>query len=113
MLPADARLRRSVDIADTLKRGRRSAARLVVLHICDDPDQTQPARFAFAVGKVVGNSVARHRVTRRLRHIVRDQAASVPAGTRVVIRALPPSAVAPFQELRHDVAAALAKGQIR
>lgn len=113
MLPADARLRRSVDIADTLKHGRRSAARLVVLHIAADPDPAQRTRVAFAVGRGVGNSVVRHRVTRRLRHIMREHAGQVPAASRVVVRALPASATATFGQLQQDVATALDKGKPR
>lgn len=40
------------------------------------------------VGKKVGNSVQRHRVSRVLRHGIADSLAELPAGTVVVIRAL-------------------------
>lgn len=110
MLPAESRLRRSVDILETIKRGRRLSERHVVLHVVAGGDPTRAAQFAFAVGKNVGNSVIRHRTTRRLRHIVRDVATVVPGGSRIVVRALPGSAEADTVQLRAAVTAALAKG---
>lgn len=56
-------------------------------------------RVAFAVNKAVGGSVTRHRVTRRLREIVRSEIAALPAGGSFVIRALPPAATATSAEL--------------
>ena len=109
MLPADARLRSSVEIFDTLKRGRRLSSRLVVLHVLTGSGSQHPARFAFAVGKNVGNSVVRHRTTRRLRHIVAELPVPLPAGSRVVVRALPDCASATFAQLRQCVVDVAAK----
>ena len=97
MLPASARLRRSSDIGQVMRHGRRLSSRLLVLHVLDGTDQ--PSRFAFAVGKNVGNSVIRHRVTRKLREIVRTNGPSLPAGSLVVVRALPGCAQASFAVL--------------
>lgn len=47
------------------------------------------SRFGFIVAKTVGNAVTRNLVRRRLRSICRDMVPAVPAGTDVVIRALP------------------------
>jgi ribonuclease P protein component len=47
-------------------------------------------------------------VKRRLRAIVAADLASLPAGARVVVRALPAAATASFSELSSDVGAALA-----
>lgn len=46
--------------------------------------------MGFVVSRKVGNSVLRHRVTRRLRHMVRDL--DRPDGIDVVVRALPAAA---------------------
>jgi len=59
------------------------------------------------VSKAVGGSVVRHAVARRLRHLVRPRLASLPAGSRLVVRALPNSATATSAQLEVDLDAAL------
>jgi ribonuclease P protein component len=59
------------------------------------------------VSRAVGGSVVRHRVARRLRHLVRDRLADLPPGARLVVRALPPAADALSSELADDLDAAL------
>jgi ribonuclease P protein component len=65
------------------------------------------ARAGFVVSKAVGNSVVRHRVTRKLRHLVSARLGTLPAGSALVVRALPPSASASSAELGADLDAAL------
>ena len=65
-------------------------------------------RAGFVVPAKVGNSVVRHRVTRRLRPLVRQQLASLPSGTDVVVRALPSAATATSAELGPDLRSGLA-----
>jgi ribonuclease P protein component len=67
------------------------------------------ARVGFVVGRAVGNSVTRHRTVRRLRHLVRDRLDRLPAGSILVVRALPPAADADSASLGRDVDAALAR----
>ncbi|MEV5715361.1 ribonuclease P protein component [Amycolatopsis mediterranei] len=119
MLPAAARLRRSEDFRVVLRRGSRAGRRRLVVHaLTTDPsaaadavqsDETvQPAaRAGFVVSKAVGNSVVRHRVSRRLRHLVSARLGTLPAGTALVVRALPPSSTASSAELGSDLDAAL------
>jgi len=64
-------------------------------------------RVGFVVSKAVGGSVVRHRVARRLRHVLRGRLDQVPAGTRLVVRALPRSATADSARLGADVDRAL------
>ena len=71
---------------------------------CDAP------RAGFVVGKVVGNSVQRHRVIRQLRHLVRDRIAQFPAGTEIVVRGLAGAAGA---DLAAELEALLTKARIR
>jgi ribonuclease P protein component len=59
------------------------------------------------VGKAVGNSVVRHRVTRRLRAVVRDQLDRLPATADLVVRARPEAATATSADLARDLAAGL------
>ncbi len=51
--------------------------------------------------------MVRHRVTRRLRHLVGDRLGYLPEGTALVVRAHPPAAFAGSTELGADLDAAL------
>jgi ribonuclease P protein component len=70
-------------------------------------DGTEQTRVGFVVSKAVGNAVVRHRVSRQLRHLMRDRLAVLPAGTDLVVRALPPSAEASSRDLGGDLDASL------
>ncbi|WP_410587453.1 ribonuclease P protein component [Amycolatopsis sp. lyj-23] len=122
MLPAAARLRRSEDFRVVLRRGSRAGRRRLVVHaLTTDPSEAadtaqsstvqsttvSAARAGFVVSKAVGNSVVRHRVSRRLRHLVSARLGTLPAGTALVVRALPPSSTASSAELGSDLDAAL------
>jgi len=117
VLPAAARLRRSTDFTATL-RGARTARGdgMVVLHAAPadpsasagaDPRASSP-RVGFVVPRAVGPAVARNRVRRRLRHLVRDRLGALPVGTDLVVRALPGAADRTYEQLGPDLAAALA-----
>ncbi|MFF5231190.1 ribonuclease P protein component [Dactylosporangium sp. NPDC000521] len=67
-----------------------------------------PARAGFVVSKAVGNAVVRNLVKRRLRHLVRPHLADLPPAAMIVVRALPPSATASYEDLGRDLEAALA-----
>ncbi len=66
-------------------------------------DERRAPRFGFIISKQVGGAVVRNTVRRRLKAVCAEAAARVPEGTDVVIRALPASATASFDELRSDV----------
>ena len=66
-----------------------------------EPDRLP--RVGFVVSRAVGNSVIRHRVQRRLRHLCRARLADLPAGSALVVRALAPAAEATYQELGADL----------
>lgn len=111
MLPASHRLRRSDDFRRAVRRGRRAGSRAVVVHLVSAPagvePPAEPARVGFVVNKAVGNAVLRNRVHRRLRAILAARLERLPAGSITVVRALPPAAVATYQALDTDIAAAL------
>jgi ribonuclease P protein component len=108
VLPAAARLRRSEDFREVMRRGSRAGRRRLVVHaLVPNPPASTDTRAGFVVSKAVGNSVVRHRVSRRLRHLVADRLGTVPAGSSLVIRALPPAAKASSAELGADIDAAL------
>lgn len=53
--------------------------------------------------------MVRHRTVRQLRHLVRDRLDRLPAGSVLVVRALPPSASADSATLGKDLDAALTR----
>jgi ribonuclease P protein component len=70
--------------------------------------QTNPGpRVGFVVSKAVGNSVTRHRVVRRLRHLIRERLGTLPVRCSLIVRALPSAAAASSAELGQDLDAAL------
>nr|WP_243869059.1 ribonuclease P protein component [Amycolatopsis granulosa] len=91
-----------------MRRGARAGRRRLVVHAVHstDPSAGTP-RTGFVVSKAVGNSVVRHRVTRRLRHLVLRHLGTLPPGSSLVVRALPPAATASSAELGADLDAAL------
>ncbi|WP_083462586.1 ribonuclease P protein component [Kitasatospora griseola] len=124
MLPTENRLRRRQDFATAVKRGRRAGRPLLVVHLhreaapdggSDRNSDSRPhvaeglpsARAGFVVSKAVGPAVVRNVVKRRLRHLVRERLSRLPAGSLIVVRALPAAATASYAELGHDLDAAL------
>ncbi|MGY1740455.1 MULTISPECIES: ribonuclease P protein component [unclassified Blastococcus] len=111
MLPAQARLRRRPEFTAVVRSGRRAGRPTMVLHLL--PERPEPApegagpRAGFVVGRAVGNSVVRHRVTRRLRAVVREELHRVPPTADLVVRARPEAAEASSQRLRADLVAGL------
>ncbi len=88
-----------------MRGGVRAGRRRLVLHVLTDHGEATTA--GFVVSKAVGNSVVRHRVTRRLRHLVADRLGTFPEGSALVVRALPAAATATSAELGADLDAAL------
>ncbi|MEJ2869958.1 ribonuclease P protein component [Actinomycetospora sp. OC33-EN08] len=107
MLPRAHRVRRPVDFRVVLRRGRKAGRRRLSVHALTGTDPTAPARAGFVVGRSVGNSVERHRLTRRLRHLVADRLAVLPGDTALVVRAHPAAAGSSSAELADDLDAAL------
>ena len=112
MLPAGSRLTKTGDFASVIRRGRRSGRPRLVVHLQIVGDTDATPRAGLVVSKAVGGAVVRHRVARRLRHLLVPRLASLPAGACVVVRALPPSAQASSVELGSDLDAGL-RGALR
>lgn len=91
MLPRQHRLTDSRAFAVSVRKGRRIPASAVIGHLYRT-DNTAPAQVGLIVSKRVGNSVQRHRVSRRLRHAVADDIDRLPPGSVLVLRALPGAA---------------------
>ncbi len=107
MLPATNRMRRSSDFAATVKGGRRARRGTVVVHHLPQAHPGRAATVGFIVSRAVGPSTTRHRVVRRLRHLMRARLATLADGSATVVRALPAAANASTDVLTGDVAAAL------
>ncbi|WP_426564251.1 ribonuclease P protein component [Angustibacter sp. McL0619] len=128
MLPAAHRMRRREDFALAVRRGRRAGTVHLVAHLLPSavspPSQdlrgvemnsqdTLPTptavRVGFVVSKAVGPAVVRGRVKRRLRAVLAARVDALPAGSLLVVRALPASALATSAELAGSVDQALAR----
>jgi ribonuclease P protein component len=64
-------------------------------------------RAGFVVGRTVGNSVVRHRVTRQLRAVVLGELDRLPPTADLVVRARPEAAEAGSDRLRRDLSSGL------
>lgn len=119
MLPKHQRIRTTAQFSDTQRSGSRFGNRNVVVSANIRPVIGDDPRAGFIVSKAVGNAVTRNAVKRRLRAIVtelfdRDFGIEIADGSvDLVVRALPASASANFDELTeaatHAVRGALRK----
>ena len=101
-------MRSSADFRTTVRHGVRVARPTVVVYAdgfraADVPPSG--ALVGLVVSKAIGNAVTRNMVKRRLRHLAAGCLAETPAGSRLVLRALPHAASSP-DDLRRDVPAA-------
>ncbi|WP_163376709.1 ribonuclease P protein component [Dietzia sp. Alg238-R159] len=115
MLPRSHRLHRSADFATVVRKGARKGRRTMVVHAHVDSSDVRVGgpRFGLVVSKAVGDSVTRHRVSRRLRHIARGLLDEAGDDLMVVIRANPASAGASHDDLVRDMRAGLAAAVAR
>ena len=88
MLPVSARLTSPQDFARTTKSGLRVTTQHFVGYLYINPASTDSARAGLIIGKSVGNSVRRHRVSRQIRHAIADHLSTFPTGSLIVIRGL-------------------------
>jgi ribonuclease P protein component len=101
-------MRRSRDfdqVINSSARARRGA--VLVHHRAGLRTSSAAPLVGLVVGKSVGGSVVRHRVSRRLRAQLSRRLAVLPPGSGTVVRALPPSASADSAALGADLDAAL------
>lgn len=115
MLPAPARLRRSVDFAAAIARGadtRRVSRGCLIAHLRAPAPREGAAgcaKVGFVVSKAVGGAVVRNRVKRRLRAATVPRLNRLPPGAHLVVRATPAAAGATVAQLGADLDAALTR----
>ncbi len=109
MLARANRVKTPDEFRRILRRGGRVGGTHIVAHILHN--EGGPVRFGFVVGRAVGNAVQRNGVKRRLRAIARDLLPALPAGTAVVVRALPSAGSAGFAELDAELQQALERAE--
>jgi ribonuclease P protein component len=115
VLPAGSRITHRDEFATAIRRGRRIGRTHLVVHLhvpAVDPSSDDAPRAGFVVSRAVGGSVVRHRVVRRLRHLVRERLDGLPPGARLVVRALPSASSASSAQLAADLDSAL-RGAVR
>ncbi|XAS69797.1 ribonuclease P protein component [Micrococcaceae bacterium Sec5.7] len=106
MLATRNRLRTATDFSKTVRSGVRNGRRNVVLYTAAIAAD-EPSRIGFIVSKSVGNAVARNLVKRRLREVGAASLNEYGTGFAIVVRALPASASASWDQLLADYNAAL------
>lgn len=112
MLPRVNRLRRSSDFARASRHGATARRGGIIAHVLYRPAVPVPeapgsTRIGLVVGRNLGGSVERHRLSRQLRAIAVPLLDEIPAGLDVVIRPTQPSAVMSYGELAVDMRAAV------
>jgi len=109
VLPAENRLRHNRAFERIYREGSTVGEQHVVLHVLASADQASPALVGFAVSRKVGNAVARNRVRRRLREIVRTELRRLRAGEQIVVAARASAGRATFVQLAASLRRALSK----
>ena len=112
MLPRANRVTRPDDFRAVARRGRRFGGALAVVQVMRS-DRAGAPRFGFVVSKGVGNAVTRNAVKRRMRAVAASALASMPAGTDVVVRALPASAEGSWATLQAEITEGIRMGTAR
>lgn len=106
MLAKQNRIVSAADFRLAMRKGRRiSTAHVVLYAVRAEGD----ARFGFIINKAVGKANVRNLVKRRLRDLSAEKLAVTPEGYSVVMRVLPGAGDLTWDELKGEVAPALAK----
>lgn len=93
----------------TTRAGHRAGTPALVVHLAPAALPAGKREVGFIVTRSVGSAVARNRLRRRLRHLVRARLAGIPDGSRVVVRANPAAALLSSAVLGEQLDRALAR----
>ena len=100
-LPSRLRLKESRDFAVIKAQGRSQSGRYFVLALLRD-EAMADFRFGLITGKKLGNAVARNRLRRQMREIIRENRAQIVPGMKFVTIARWRAPEADFSELIED-----------
>ncbi len=107
MLPVSARLTSPQEFARTTKSGLRVTSEHFVGYLYIDPSSNDSVRAGLIIGKSVGGSVQRHRVSRQIRHSLAPLLKDFPQGSLVVIRGLKQNSGFSVQEEINEISTRL------
>lgn len=109
MLPYKHRLTSPTDFSRVTKSGIRVGSGNLFLYLYSTNEEL-PARAGLIISKVVGGSVVRHRIARKLRHALADELPKLPHGTLLVVRTL---AGAKQADLRDEISILIKKAEAK
>jgi ribonuclease P protein component len=109
VLPVSARLTSPQDFARTTKSGLRTTTEHFVGYLYVNPASTDQPRAGLIIGKAVGNSVRRHRVSRQIRHAIAPTLQHFPQGSLIVLRGLKQSEVIDVAQEINEISTRLIK----
>ena len=98
--PKSRRLRRASEFERVKKDGQTQRGRLLVLGVLREEGLS--FRAGFVTSRMIGNAVARNRIRRRLREIVRKHQHQIKSGVWIVMVARVPAAGATYAELEGE-----------
>jgi ribonuclease P protein component len=101
-----ASLRRQADFARLRRQGRRASSKSLIIYRGDSLAGDRSSLVGITVSKSIGKAVIRNKVRRRLAAIV-NEALDGRRAMRLLVVARPVAALAPFGELKAEVASAL------
>ena len=111
MLAQENRLRKASDFALATK-GVRVSGENFLLYVATSADGERigaPVKVGLIVGKNVGGSVVRHRVSRQIRHAIAPHLTKFPAGSLILFRAHPGAARNADRNLAGEITALVGK----
>ena len=111
MLAQENRLRSASEFA-LASKGMRVSGENFLLYVATPTDGEQagaPVKVGLIVGKNVGGSVVRHRVSRQIRHAIAPHLPQFPAGTLLLFRAHPGAAGSVERNLDSEISALVKK----
>jgi ribonuclease P protein component len=108
-------MRRRAEFSSAVRTGVRAGTPALVVHFRPADKTVRPEApgttptVGFIVSRAVGGAVDRNRLRRRLRHLLRERLAGLPAGSRLVVRANAAAATTPSPALAAQLDRALGR----
>lgn len=103
MLPRVHRMRDGEVFRQVIRRGCKGVQPHLVVHLGAPTTPAEQTSVGFVVSKKVGHAHERNLVKRRLRHLMCERMSTVPAGSMLVVRALPGSASSSSVQLGEEL----------